>query len=364
MADVLVVGAGVMGMLSALRLAQEGLSVCILERGDAGREASWAGGGIVSPLYPWRYSSAVAALAHWSQSQYRQLADSLLQETGIDPGYYLSGLYWLDLEDHEAARSWLCHQQYSFEELPGHQIRGRVPPLSEGFSAGLYLSEVANIRNPHLLKALRAALARCPGVELKECCEVRGLAVENGRVTGVNVADGLISADKVLVTAGAWSSPLLGSINATIPIEPVKGQMILYKREPNFLPAIVLANGRYAIPRKDGYILVGSTLERVGFDKTPTAEALASLKASAETLLPGLAEAQVIGQWAGLRPGSPEGVPFIGEVPEFPGLWLNCGHYRNGLVLAPASCRLLVDLMLGREPIVDPAPYSPAGRLG
>ncbi|SUD19050.1 glycine oxidase ThiO [Aquipseudomonas alcaligenes] len=140
--------------------------------------------------------------------------------------------------------------------------------------------------------------------------------------------------------------------------------MILYKCEPGFLPAIVLAKGRYAIPRKDGHILVGSTLEHVGFDKTPTEEALASLKASAEELLPALADAEVVGHWAGLRPGSPDGIPFIGEVPQFPGLWLNCGHYRNGLVLAPASCELLKNLMLGETPIVDPAPYAPAGRLG
>ena len=114
----------------------------------------------------------------------------------------------------------------------------------------------------------------------------------------------------------------------------------------------------------DGHVLVGSTLEHAGFDKTPTGEALASLQASAAALLPGLAQAAVVGHWAGLRPGSPEGVPYIGEVPEFPGLWLNCGHYRNGLVLAPASCALLKNLLLGEAPIVDPRPYQAQGRLG
>lgn len=168
---------------------------------------------------------------------------------------------------------------------------------------------------------------------------------------------------QAVVAAGAWSGDLLSDLGLNLPVAPVKGQMILYKREPDFLPAMVLAKGRYAIPRKDGHILVGSTLEHVGFDKTPTDAALASLKASAEGLLPGLADAEVVGRWAGLRPGSPEGIPFIGEVPEHPGLWLNCGHYRNGLVLAPASCELLKNLMLGEAPIVDPTPYSPAGRL-
>ena len=176
-------------------------------------------------------------------------------------------------------------------------------------------------------------------------------------------ASDTIPADCVVVAAGAWSGELLATLGLYLPVEPVKGQMILYKCELDYLPAMVLAEGRYAIPRRDGHVLVGSTLEHVGFDKTPTGEARASLKASAEKMLPGLAQREVVGHWAGLRPGSPDGVPFIGEVPELPGLWLNCGHYRNGLVLAPASCELLKNLMLGETPIVDPAPYSPVGRL-
>ncbi len=172
-----------------------------------------------------------------------------------------------------------------------------------------------------------------------------------------------VQLDKVLITAGAWSGELLATLGLSLPVEPVKGQMILYKCEPDFLPSMVLAKGRYAIPRRDGHILVGSTLEHEGFDKTPTDVARESLQASAEELIPALARQPIVGHWAGLRPGSPDGIPFIGPVPGFEGLWLNCGHYRNGLVLAPASCRLLADLMLGREPIVDPTPYAPSARL-
>ncbi|MNR09214.1 Glycine oxidase [compost metagenome] len=167
----------------------------------------------------------------------------------------------------------------------------------------------------------------------------------------------------MVLTAGAWSGDLLRPLGLELPVEPVKGQMILYKCAEDFLPSMVLAKGRYAIPRRDGHILVGSTLEHAGYDKTPTGEALESLKASAVELLPALADATPVAHWAGLRPGSPEGIPYIGEVPGYAGLWLNCGHYRNGLVLAPASCQLFADLLLGREPIIDPAPYAPAGRL-
>jgi glycine oxidase len=174
---------------------------------------------------------------------------------------------------------------------------------------------------------------------------------------------GAIAGDQVVLTAGAWSGDLLKSLGLELPVEPVKGQMILYKCAADFLPSMVLAKGRYAIPRRDGHILIGSTLEHEGFDKTPTDTALESLKASAVELIPALADAEVVGHWAGLRPGSPEGIPYIGRVPGFDGLWLNCGHYRNGLVLAPASCQLFADVMLGRAPIIDPAPYAPAGRI-
>ncbi len=225
------------------------------------------------------------------------------------------------------------------------------------------MADVANVRNPRLTRALREALLQLPNVTLREDCAVDGFIQEGGRVVGVRTSQGEVRADRVVLCAGAWSGELLATLGLDLPVEPVKGQMILFKCAEDFLPSMVLAKGRYAIPRRDGHILVGSTLEHEGFDKTPTEAALESLRASAIEMLPALAEAEVVGHWAGLRPGSPDGIPFIGPVPCFDGLWLNCGHYRNGLVLAPASCRLLTDLMLGREPIVDPAPYAPEARL-
>lgn len=360
---VAVVGGGVVGMLSAYLLAKQGAHVVVLERQCLGSESSWAGGGIVSPLYPWRYNDAVAALAWHSMLSYGLYAQELKANTGVDPELHVCGLHWLDLDDHVLACEWLQRHGLPCFELSSAQIECELPLLGGTFTRSLFSPSVANIRNPRLLKALRAALAQMVNVSLYEHQAVHGLALEAGRVSGVVTASGTIPADCVVVAAGAWSADLLREIDLPLPVEPVKGQMILYKCEPDYLPAMVLAEGRYAIPRRDGHVLVGSTLEHVGFDKTPTGDALASLKASAEKMLPGLAQREVVGHWAGLRPGSPDGIPFIGEVPELPGLWLNCGHYRNGLVLAPASCELLKNLMLGETPIVDPAPYSPAGRL-
>ncbi|GIZ11455.1 glycine oxidase ThiO [Pseudomonas sp. NCCP-436] len=352
-----------MGLLSARLLAQAGEEVLLLERQGSGRESSWAGGGIVSPLYPWRYSPAVTALAHWSQDFYPDLGRQLLDETGCDPEVHVTGLYWLDLDDECQALTWAEREGRLLRRVDIAEVRRQVPVLGDGFARAIHMPDVANVRNPRLVKALKAALTVMPGVELREHCALTGFVNRGGRICGVQTADGDLLAERVVLATGAWSGELLQQLGLMLPVEPVKGQMILYRCAESFLPSMVLAGGRYAIPRRDGHVLVGSTLEYAGFDKTPTEEALASLKASAETLLPALATAEVVGHWAGLRPGSPEGIPFVGELASHPGLWLNCGHFRNGLVLAPASCRLLADLMLGREPVVDPSPYVPSRRL-
>ncbi|MDI9728085.1 glycine oxidase ThiO [Stutzerimonas stutzeri] len=363
MKNVVVVGGGAIGLLTSLLLARTGITVVLIESSGVGHESSWAGGGIVSPLYPWRYSAAVTALAHWSQDFYPSFAQRLLDETGVDPEVHVTGLYWLDLDDEAEALAWAAREGRALLPVDIAEAYQQVPVLGGGFTRAIHMPGVANVRNPRLVKALRAALAAMPNVELREHCPVTGFIQENGQIRGVTNAGGEIRAERVVLAAGAWSGELLKTLGLELPVEPVKGQMILYKCAEDFLPSMVLAKGRYAIPRRDGHILIGSTLEYSGFDKTPTEDALESLRATAIELLPALADAQVVKHWAGLRPGSPDGVPYIGPVSGFDGLWLNCGHFRNGLVLAPASCQLLVDLMLGQSPIVDPSPYAPTGRI-
>lgn len=359
----LIIGAGAIGLQTAYLLARSGYQVTVLDQSTTGREASWAGGGIVSPLYPWRYSEAVTALAHWSQDFYPQLGEQLREQTGVDPEVHRTGLYWLDLDDQDQALAWARQHGRELLAVPMDEVHRAVPALGAGFSRAVYMPDVANVRNPRLLQALHAALLAMPNVRLLENCQATGFLLEGSRVVGVRTSQGEQRADQVVVAAGAWSAELLATLDLALPVKPMKGQMILFKCAEDFLPSMVLAKRRYAIPRRDGHILVGSTLDDVGFDKTPTEDALESLRATAIELLPALADAQVVKHWAGLRPGSPDGVPYIGPVSGFDGLWLNCGHFRNGLVLAPASCQLLADLMFGREPIVDPAPYAPAGRL-
>lgn len=355
--QVVIVGGGVVGLLSALELRQAGCNVIVLERGLIGEESSWAGGGIVSPLYPWRYPPAVTALATVAQAVYPQLAAQLLAETGIDAEFNPCGMLMLDAPDERDALAWALEYGKDIERLHGEALSKLAPHL-QGFGHALWLPHVANVRNPYLLRALRRA-AELRGVKLLEHHQVCAWRQQDERIVAVQCHNGQqFAAEHVVVTAGAWTQGLLALADVDVPVVPVKGQMLLYKVEPGTLQHIVLHEGHYLIPRRDGHVLCGSTLEPGSFDKSLTVEAREQLEAVAHRLLPILAQQTPVAHWAGLRPGSPNGIPFIGRTPRYGNLWVNAGQYRNGLVLAPASAQLLADLLLERRPSVSPAPYQ------
>lgn len=355
--DVVIVGGGLIGMLSAREFTQAGLSVAVVERNEVGRESSWAGGGILSPLYPWRYPDSVSALARWGQQVYPQLLETIYKESGIDPEYQPSGLLVLDSDEFADAKSWASNWQPGLEYVGKDKLHGIEPGLAEDVDGAIWLPEVGQVRNPRLAQSLKNSLLN-QSVTLFENAPVKHLLVEEKRITGVEVSTGKILAEKVIIAGGAWSAQLLAETGVQLPVKPIRGQMILFKTEPGTVSRIVLSQDRYVIPRRDGRVLVGSTLEDVGFEKLTTEQARNELHAEALRLIPVLQEYPVEHHWAGLRPGSPQGVPFIGEHPHITGLFVNTGHYRNGVVLAPASCRLLRNLVLGEASIVDAEPYT------
>ncbi|PRY63008.1 glycine oxidase [Vreelandella songnenensis] len=359
MSDVLIIGGGVIGMMTALQLADAGQQVILVERSICGKEASWAGGGIVSPLYPWRYAEPISQLSRWSEGAYPTLALRLLEETGIDPEYRQKGLLYLNVDDEESALGWARQMGKPLVRVAADFVRQKEPDVAITHENALWMPTLGSVRNPRLGQALRAKLLTMPNVTLREQCEVQGFRQHGAQVTGVNTAQGVLEAERLVICGGAWTARLLAMLEVRLPVRPVKGQMIAYQAPLGLVQRVVLKDGRYVIPRSDGLLLVGSTLEETGFDKTTDDAALASLKQSAERIVPALKKCPVAYHWAGLRPGSPAGLPFMGALPQRPNVFINAGHYRNGLVLAPASTHLLADQLLARTPLIDPAPFLP-----
>lgn len=363
MSDYLIVGGGVIGMMMARELSTAGASVTLVDRRGCAEESSWAGGGIVSPLYPWRYKDPITALATWSQSSYVLLSQELLEETGYDPELRQKGMFMVSVEDADDARSWAAQHHRPLTTVDADFLYQKEPHLKEGLGEALWMPEVASIRNPRLGRSLRQSLVGRDNVTVLEHQPLESLIIEGEQVKGIKTNKGEIRADKTIIAAGSWSGELVKPLGLNVPVEPVRGQMMIFKAPQGLVNRVVLMDGRYVIPRNDGRVLIGSTMEHTGFEKETTEDARASLYETAINIVPELADHPIEHHWAGLRPGSPEGVPFIGAVPGYDNLHMNAGHFRNGLVLAPASTRLLADQLLGRTPIIDPAAYTLSGRV-
>jgi glycine oxidase len=366
MNECLVIGGGVVGMLTALELANSGLHVTLVERETVGQESSWAGGGILSPLNPWRYPSAVSHLTRWSQQNFPLFFNKIHQLTNIDPEFTRSGLLIIEPNEMNLAQQWAHQYDHEMQLIDSKDILNIEPQINSSLpTPACWLPQVGQVRNPRLSKALKAALIEHPRVHLKEKIEIIGLHIQGDQIRGVKTrSEGILSGDFVIICAGAWSARLLQGTGFQPKIKPVAGQMIMFKTPPNFLSRIILVNSQYVIPRRDGRILAGSTIEEMGFEKITTEDACKELRQAAINIVPDLKDYPIENHWAGLRPGSPNGIPYIGEHPFVKGLFLNSGHFRNGVVMSLGSARLLVDLLLKRDdPILDPTPYLPRSRL-
>lgn len=329
---IIVVGGGIVGCMTALSLTQRGHRVTLVERNQIAAqtsgEASWAGAGLLFPLLPWLYSNEVNRLSLNGAARYPAVCLQLLQETGIDPEYIQSGMRIKPPYDKTSAIEWCNKNSFPFE-------------LDSG---DLFLPNVGQVRNPRLMQALKQSLIQ-RGVELLENTQLLPIE-ETAAINAWPAVSGVrLEADKYVVTSGAWSFELLKDTALRLKIKPMRGQILLYQLPVNRLSNIVYQDGFYLVPRRDGYLLAGSTLEDVGFDTGVTEAVRKELQAKAEAIMPSLKDAVIVKHWSGLRPGTPDNIPTIAAHPTIRNLYLNTGHFRYGLTMAPASAEIIADLI-------------------
>jgi glycine oxidase len=354
--DVLIVGGGVIGLTTAYFLARAEARVAVMDQGDLGRQASWAGAGIIPPASLDHAHSPFDLLRARSCALYPVLSRDLREQTGIDNGYFVCGGLEVPEGDEEAPADEWRGEGIAFTRLDGAGLRRLEPRLAPNLDRGYYLPDMAQVRNPRHLNALQAACTRL-GVELCPGCPARALVQGKGRILAVDTERGPRAAGRFLIAAGAWTDALLGQVGWRPGIRPVRGQIALLE---TCLPGprpILLAGKRYLVPRADGRVLIGSTEEDAGFAACPTAGGVAGLLAFAASLVPALADAPLLRCWAGLRPGSPDGLPYLGAVPGWDNLFVAAGHFRAGLQLSPATGLVLSETLTGRPPSVPLEPF-------
>lgn len=363
-ADVVVIGAGVIGCAVARELARRGRSVVVLERDSPGRRATWAAAGMLSPLGEAREGGPLLELADASLRGYASFAAALREESGVDVEYRTSGKLHITLGNSDDELRDLASspaaERFEARFLDGADARALEPALSERVSSAVLVGRDHRVNNRLLAQALFAGCTAA-GVTFHTASPVTAVMTTRGNaVTGVRLASGeLVEAEHVVLAAGAWSGQIEG-LPQPVPIRPIKGQMFAVDARgragtdgaESMLSRVIFADDCYIIPRDDGRLLVGATMEDVGFRKGATPRGIAALMTAAIAVLPPIADMPIVETWAGFRPMTPDGLPVIGGDPLVRGLVYATGHYRNGILLAPVTGECVADLITGDASVI------------
>jgi glycine oxidase len=362
--DIAVVGGGIIGLATAWRLAQAGLSVTLIERGNVGQEASSAAAGMLAPYAEAANRGPFSNLGQASLSRYAAFVDDLRTETTIDPELIRTGLLRVaegnegeaDLRNTYAA---MRDMGSGGEWVEGETLRKLEPALSDTVTAAVYSPTEWQLDPRKLTKSAAVAAAK-RGVRLLEKTEVVGFETSGRSITAVKTSAGTISARRVLLASGAWNPQIAAWLGATVPVRPIRGQIVsLGPCYPLPLRHTVYSHHGYLVPRSDGRVLVGSTEDEAGFDSRPTAAGVSGVLTRAIVLAPVLADAAIESTWAGLRPMCIDRMPILGKIAAYDNAYLSAGHFRNGILMAPISSELLTTLIVTGDAPIDPA-FSPS----
>jgi len=381
-ADVAVVGGGVAGLAAARELARGGLSVVVLDATTGRTQASRAAAGMLAPQAEADREDELFELLCASRDMYPDFAASLREESGLDIELDTTGTLYLaftEEDEREASKrfEWQARAGLEVERLTTNQTLALEPRVSRGVRSALRFPRDWQVENRLLVRALRASGERY-GVRVSEGTKAVGVRVVGGVARGVETSGGVVGAGAVVLAAGAWTSRVRLLVSeyegaaareesaARASVEPVRGQMLRFRQpessEP-FARHVVYSPRGYVVPRRDGRLLAGSTTEHAGFDATVTEEGVETIKRNAAEIAPAVASLALEESWAGLRPRAPDGLPLIGESAEVEGLFYATAYYRNGILLAPASGRIVADLLTRGATNVAPralTAFSPA----
>lgn len=360
---VLIVGGGIVGLTLAGELARRRVRVLLIDRGGFGREASLAGAGMLARVSALGEQEGVVRAVEEACAEYPGWVEDLRKGELGDLEYTEEDALGLfrDGEGEEAARalaSEAAAQGVPAEVLGRDALSRLEPDLAPGFRGALRFPQMGLVDPAPLLRALEREAVRL-GVETAAFDPARGFRTKGARVTAVEGVEGAREADAVVLAAGAWCGELGRLLGVEIPIFPLRGQMLRLGGRPGLLRRVLFHAGGYLIPRRDGTVYVGSTLERVGFAKSPTAKGVGTLGRLVVSCRPDLADLPLLGAGAGLRPGSPDGWPLVGRVPGFENLWICSGHATHGHLLGPWTARRLTAEVLSGRPSEALAPFRP-----
>ncbi|MBM4344783.1 MAG: glycine oxidase ThiO [Deltaproteobacteria bacterium] len=363
---VVVVGAGAVGCAIAAKLARRDCRVTVVDRGQPGGEASGAAAGILGAGAECGEPGPLLDLCTHSLDLWPDFVVSLRQRVGFGCGWETCGAIEVARDADSAVAldrkgQLLAGVAASLAPrwLDARELRVRVPELADDVCGGLLHPGDGQVEPALLAKALAIDAARC-GAQFHCGQGARALVVQHGHVTAVACDRETLQADAVVIAAGAWSQPLLAGLTLRTTVRPQRGQLALVEMEAPPLRPVLVWRGGYAVPRRDGRIVLGATADDAGFDKRVTAGGMLHLLAMATAVMPALGEGQLRDHWAGLRPMSADGLPLLGPHPEVAGLFLATGHHRNGILLVPATAQVVAQAVLQADTSVDLSPFLPA----